>query len=222
MEVSVARAFRFSAAFPAFPVILSCTLYYVLGHSRPGRIRTISEMVMDYPERAIFSSTLSITALLLLLCFFAREQWICQICKPGRRYSAITRIFIPVMAISAVVVGEVTLRESKPIHLGCATLLFVGLIAYFIASDRVIARAGFAIGTFSYFLPFLTLIFFVVYTVILVFFLRNRTIYSIGSICEYITALGLFGKVWLAGEDMPAEMRLTIGIARGQSSQKDK
>lgn len=59
---------------PIVSVFICWIIYYSTSHFRKGRIRTISETVMFFPENRIFPMAMSIDAILLLLIFLMRQK----------------------------------------------------------------------------------------------------------------------------------------------------
>jgi hypothetical protein len=124
----------------------------------------------------------------------------------------------PILTICGFLTAEITFSDSRTWHLFPATILFVGLLLYFIVSDFQISKK-FPIGNFSRCLPYCGTLLFVIYTVILIFFWRNRKIYSVGSICEYAVVIALFGKVGLAGRALPKDVSLDVNLAVNKRSE---
>lgn len=196
---------------PVVSILICWIIYYSTSHYRKGRIRTISETVMFFPENRIFPVAMSIDSILLLLIFSMRQKIIKKLAEKNvlfsnRNYQIFTKIAFSLIISSTLgllVLSNVTLKDSKPIHLTAAMFFFFGIIFYLILSDYWANRVKYKIGKISYMIPYLALVLATIYTIITIFIWRNRFIYSIGSILEYISGGLIYLKIYLMQKETP-------------------
>lgn len=196
---------------PIVSILICWIIYYSTSHFRRGRIRNISETVMFFPENRIFPVTMSIDAILLLLIFLMRQKIIKKLAEKNdlfkkNSYQKSTKIMHSLVIISTLgllILSNVTLKDSRIIHLVAAMFFFFGIIFYLIISDYWARRVGYKIGKISYLIPYVGLTLMIIYTIIIFFIWRNRFIYSIGSILQYISAALVYLKIYLMQKETP-------------------
>jgi uncharacterized membrane protein len=203
--VSLPALFHVAAILPAIGIPCLSAVYYTTSHYRPGRIRTISEMVNAFPENRFFAVIYTIDAVLIAIALYGRESTIRRSLhvQSGSIYSVFVWTTIPITTLSMAFVSTITLGDSRFWHLLPATFSFVGIILYFIVSDFRAVSSGLKIGRFSRMLPYCSSLAFAIYTYILVFHLWDPFIYSIGSLFQYLMGGLIFSKIYISGSELP-------------------
>ena len=203
--------YKFATIFPFVSILICWSIYYSTGHFKKGRIRTISETVMFYPESLIFLVTMNVESILFLLIFYVRQKMLKKLAevkkiseeKGFKLALSMSNILAIVISAGLSVTSSFTLKENKLIHLSGAMCFFFGIISYFLITDYFGRKVGFTISSKSYSLPYITVFFAVIFVLTTVIFQRNRTIYSLGSLSEYIAAILIFVKIYLLQYEAP-------------------
>lgn len=197
---------------PIVSVFICWIIYYSTSHFRKGRIRTISETVMFFPENRIFPMAMSIDAILLLLIFLMRQKIIKKLAEKNeinkkesyQKYAKILHYLIISFVSGLLILANISLKDNRIIHLLASLVFFFGIIIYLIISDYWAKRVGYQIKLYSYIIPYIALVLATIYTIITIFIWRDRFIYSIGSILEYISSALIYLKIYMIKKETPA------------------
>lgn len=208
---------------PFVSILICWSIYYSTSHYRRGRIRTISETVMFFPENRIFPVAMSIDAILLLLIFLMRQKIIRKLAEKNdlfknnsyQKFNKIAYSLIISSTLGLFLLSNVTLKDSKVVHLVSACFFFFGIIIYLGLSDIWAKRVGYKIGYISTIIPYLAFVLATIYTIITLILYRNRFIYSIGSLLEYASSALIFLKIYLMRKETP-----THTILNGKEQEK--
>lgn len=204
--------YHMATLLPLISTLICWSIYYSTSHLRKGRIRTISETVNYFPENRIFPIAMNIEAIMLLLIFLVRQKIIHKLAdlkkevktKSFRISCTISVILIYLVVGGLSILSSVTLLDNRVIHLVASFFFFFGILFYFCISDYCARLVGYSIPFYSLIVPYISLVCALIYTYITLFVWRNRFIYSIGSLLEYLTSVLIFMKVFFIGKETPS------------------
>lgn len=213
---SLKLIYEFALIVPILSVLFSTIIYYTTWRFKKGRIRTISETVVYFPENKIFAFSMSIDCILLAIIFSIRQKIIRKLAKKqdlteNKSYKMsmkISQTLILLSSLGLLFLSNITLKDSRNLHLISALNFFFGIILYLLISDYWAKRVGYNISLFSYLIPYSALAMASIFTIITIFFSRNRFIYSIGSIIEYFCSFLIYMKIYLIHVETPSQKKL--------------
>lgn len=205
--------FYFGSIFPFASVIAGWCIYYGYGHHTPGCLRTISETVIPFPENRIFSTTMNVECLVLILIFLLRRK-IIQAAAERKNVSSnfkykvlrfVSDFLTPLCISGLSLTSAFTLIDYKILHLLAASFFFFGVLIYYIITDKMAIMAGIKINWFSRLLPYVAIVIIFTYNTIMVKQFTNfdPKTYSFCSACQYVSCFMIFLKIFLMRFDLP-------------------
>ena len=208
--VNSRRIFKLAAIFPVLGVLSAWAIFYSVGHSKKGLILTVSETMNPFPESRIFSTTMHMEMIFLIIVYWIRYQVTKSAANQkgvqGKLFSALMitmAICNILMVIGVSMVSAVTLKEHTAFHLTGASLFFYLSIVYYFVADAAAEMVGISIKGFSkiinYILPFIM----VAYVVLIAKYAKIHVCRNIGGIAQYILASLIFLKIYYFGKDLP-------------------
>ena len=205
-----------ASVFPFLSVLACWGCYYGLGHHHGGRIRTISETVIPFPENRIFPVTMNMECVFLLVALVLREKTIRARRSVPLLYRIFVAILIPAMLAGLSILADLTLVDHLAAHLSAASVFFFGILAYFIASDLLLTKARIHVSWFSWLLPYFSLCLLFGYSAVIQNYRNDKFIYSCGSLAQYTMAFCIFLKIFLMGFEIPNDSIVVADKAKPQ------
>jgi hypothetical protein len=210
----------FAFAFPILAILFCWFFFYYLRHYTPGRVLTISETVIHWPENRIFAASMNIEALLLFILCSIRNRIISlwsEHCDSLPKSFMVGQIFCRIYAwvcpIALSLVSIVTLTDSNEVHLTGAAVFLPGSIFYGAISDNCLKLVGRPPSKFSAALPWTALVLAVLYAGLFESVDKRRehwrAVANAGAIFQYLTAFTIFLKFLMFYYDAPPH-RLTV------------
>ncbi|OHT08515.1 hypothetical protein TRFO_22936 [Tritrichomonas foetus] len=168
---------------------------------------------MKLPESRIFAVTINIEVIILAIIFYIRQSLISQGGEKKQLNKSklfilgkcISSLLATITCVSLSVLSVVTLEDHKKIHLIFSAFFFLSILLYFIVSDIIGKKVIFNVRTFSFLLPYLTIVIVIVYISIIykIFGNSKKKMKNYGAIMQYIGSFLIFLKVMLVGYDLP-------------------
>jgi len=203
IKLSITPIYYISIILPFVSVIVCWIFYYSMHNKYDGRIKTISETVLYFPETRIFGVGLSIESVFVFVLILIRNTVASDLSvKKNIRFPTL-QLFMKIGLI-AIPLGifslcTITLLDNAPIHLTGAFFFFIGSIIYFTISDYVLRKLGMNISLLSFSVSWLALGFAILYMTLM----SMQKFLSAGAIFQYITSLLIFVKLFLFQYDIP-------------------
>jgi hypothetical protein len=200
-----------ASIFPVASVMVCWILFYSLGHFTPGRVLTISETVVPFPECRIFSIAMCIESLFVFVIFSIRNLLFRAPAIAGglggdskfQHFKRSMWVLTFGAAIGMIVVSVVTVANDVPVHMiGACTLFGCGAV-YFVIGDFGLRFAKFELNMISWVLSWLALGLAVVFLVVNVASQGKVGVKNAASIFQYLLALSMFLKLFFSQYDLP-------------------
>lgn len=203
----------FAAIFPMLSVLVSWTFYYYYERYPEQGLQTISETVIYFPENRIFSATMNIESLILLIVFYLRVNITEEISKLKKIRSFNLRLRLTIMKLSMLpacislsVLSAVTLEDHFGVHIAASGFFFLLCIIFFICSDLTAHELHFPLKKVSIAVTAAIPVFMVAYPSFLCS--KKRTFRTLGGFFQYCMCFFIFIKIYLFQYDYPNETPL--------------
>jgi hypothetical protein len=186
-------------------------VFYSSGHFTPGRVLTISQTVIPFPECRIFSIAMCIESLFIFVLFSIRNLLFTAHAIAGGQsedlkfqyYKWSMWVFTFGAAIGMIVVSVVTVANHFTVHMIGAFALFGSGAVYFIIGDFALRFANFELAMMSWCLSWLILGLAVVFLVVDVASQGKVSGKNAASIFQYLLAFTMFLKLFFSQYDIP-------------------
>jgi hypothetical protein len=201
----------FSSAFPIIAVIACWICFYSLGHSTPGRILTISETMVPFPENRIFAVSMNIESVFLFVLYLIRNKIVTTLANRRNVFStslSVKRIVMYIctaaVPLGLAVVSDVTLENQLGTHIFGAVLFFYGSIIYFVVSDFALKDVDRQPALYSRIVSWVSIGCCILYQVLFpIGGSENTGVANAAALFQYATALAIFFKVFIFYFDIP-------------------
>lgn len=204
-------AYFFGSIFPFAAVILCWCLFYGLKHHQRGRVLTISETVVPFPESRVFAIAMNIEAWVIILVFCVRNAMFGLYANRSNReyecayiaYRWVMYACTALVPLGLIILSAVTLENNEIVHLIGAFLFFVGMLLYNAVSDIGLRWAKAPTSNLSFMFTWVAIGCAVLYVIFLGGFQGNVKMTNAGGVFQYLTCLAIFAKIFCYQYDLP-------------------
>jgi hypothetical protein len=135
--------------FPVSTVLVCWVIFYSIHYSASGRLPTVSDAIVGFPENVVFSVAMHIEIILIVILYLIRNHIITHFAqrqdlkaKSYRIKRRILRALTGIVPVGLSTMSINTLRDNGALHLSGAFLFWLGSDIYYIVSDSCLADVG--------------------------------------------------------------------------------